>query len=31
MGGMKEGQMLELDDNEIQNLISQGYGIEYLD
>jgi hypothetical protein len=31
MGGMTEGQMLELDDNEIQNLISQGYGIEYLD
>jgi hypothetical protein len=31
MGGMTEGQMLELDDNEIQNLIDQGYGIEYLD
>jgi hypothetical protein len=31
MGGMTEGQMLELDDDEIQNLIDQGYGIEYLD
>lgn len=31
MGGMTEGQMLELHDDEIQNLIDQGYGIEYLD
>jgi hypothetical protein len=31
MGGMTQGSELELDDNEIQNLISQGYGIEYLD
>jgi hypothetical protein len=31
MGGMAEGQMLELHDDEIQNLIDQGYGIEYLD
>ena len=31
MGGMSQGSELELDDNEIQNLISQGYGIEYLD
>ena len=31
MGGMTQGSELELDDNEIQNLIDQGYGIEYLD
>ena len=30
-GGMTQGSELELDDNEIQNLIDQGYGIEYLD
>jgi hypothetical protein len=31
MGGVTQGSELELDDNEIQNLIDQGYGIEYLD
>ena len=31
MGGMTQGSELELDNDEIQNLIDQGYGIEYLD
>lgn len=31
MGGMTEGAELELHPDEIQNLIDQGYGIEYLD
>lgn len=31
MGGMTEGAELELDSDEIQALIDQGYGIEYLD
>ena len=31
MGGMTEGSELELHPDEIQNLIDQGYGIEYLD
>jgi hypothetical protein len=31
MGGVTQGSELELEDNEIQNLIDQGYGIEYLD
>jgi hypothetical protein len=31
MGGMTQGSELELHPEEIQNLIDQGYGIEYLD
>ena len=31
MGGMTQGSELELHPDEIQNLIDQGYGIEYLD
>ena len=31
MGGMNQGAELELHPDEIQNLIDQGYGIEYLD
>lgn len=31
MGGMAEGAEIELDEDEIQSLIDQGYGIEYLD
>ena len=31
MGGMTQGSELELHPDEIQNLVDQGYGIEYLD